>query len=408
MTTTELRASMSRRSSTADRARRALRDPDVRFVVGAFLLGRVLVSGLALLGWQLPARPPDKASAWVAQPPSHAWHALFTGLERYDAQWYLQIARDGYVPGDPSSAYFPLYPLLVRVVGVPLGGHWLLAATLVSNVALLLALLALFRLTRRELSARAGRWTVVLLLLNPVGFFLYAPYTESLFLLLAVLCLTWLREGRWWAAGAAAALGSATRSTGIALVAVLAVEALRQAGWWPRDRRALRQLVDRWCASALGAAGLVAFLGYWQARTTWREPTNALRTGFGRVPTAPWTTVWRGIDETAHRFSDASTLPYTIESLLGLAALALGVVAVRRYPPPYGVFVVASLLMPLLMAIPGRSMTSVARYDLVVFPVVWALAEVTSRRAVRAAVVSVSGSLLCILTLLFVSWHPVL
>ncbi len=43
---------------------------------------------------------------------------------RWDANWYLSIARDGYfyVPGSQSSvAFFPAYPLVLRAVGVVVG-----------------------------------------------------------------------------------------------------------------------------------------------------------------------------------------------------------------------------------------------------------------------------------------------
>src|SRR5689334_6498172 len=39
--------------------------------------------------------------------------SLFSPLARWDSTWYLGIAHDGYA--GPSSAFFPLYPLLVRV-----------------------------------------------------------------------------------------------------------------------------------------------------------------------------------------------------------------------------------------------------------------------------------------------------
>src|SRR5437763_4877392 len=58
-----------------------------------------------------------------------------TGLMAWDADWYRRIAVSGYA-ALPRSAlrFFPLYPLVGRVVAVPLGGHadWALLA--VANV----------------------------------------------------------------------------------------------------------------------------------------------------------------------------------------------------------------------------------------------------------------------------------
>ena len=389
------------------RITRQLALPDVRFALLAFLVGRVVVSLLAVIGWQLPHDPPEPAPHWAAQPPAHAWQAAFTGLEHYDAQWYLQIASDGYGPGDPSSAFFPLYPLLVRAVGVLVGGHWLLAATLVSNAALVVALVLLQRLTARELSPDLARPVVVLLLCSPVAFFLYAPYTESLFLALMLACLLQLRAGHWGWAALAAALASATRSTGALLGLVMAVEALRLTGWGPRDRASWALLLRRWAWSCIAGAGVAAYLLYWQLRGNRHAPTQALH-WFGREGETPWSVLWHGARKVVTMLDNPVAFPFNVESLLGFGALALGAVAVKRYAPPYKVLVLASLSVPLLLVIPQRPLTSIARYDLVVFPLFWALAELTRRRVVRLAVLASSATLLGFLTVLFASWHDVL
>jgi hypothetical protein len=36
---------------------------------------------------------------------------------RWDGQWYLKIASEGYRVDDGSSAFFPLYPWIVTVMG---------------------------------------------------------------------------------------------------------------------------------------------------------------------------------------------------------------------------------------------------------------------------------------------------
>lgn len=69
-------------------------------------------------------------------------------LSRWDAAWYVEIARDGYhyEPSAPSNpAFFPLYPLLIRAVHalllLPENDYWWLAiAIAISNVALVISL----------------------------------------------------------------------------------------------------------------------------------------------------------------------------------------------------------------------------------------------------------------------------
>src|SRR3990170_7008010 len=151
--------------------------------VGLFVLG-LLSPGL------FPPLDPVSVPGWPARPlPDPGLHNLFTAWERFDGLWFLRIADEGYRTADGSAAFFPLYPLLVRFVSVLLWGRPLAAALLVSNAALLGALALVYDLTRAEVSDAAARTTVVLLCVFPTAFFWFAPYSESLFLLLAVAAL---------------------------------------------------------------------------------------------------------------------------------------------------------------------------------------------------------------------------
>jgi Gpi18-like mannosyltransferase len=382
---------------------------DVRFCLIAFLLGRVLYSTLAVIGWQLPHEAPESATGWAAQPPSRPWFAAFTGLEHFDAQWYLQIASDGYAPGDPSSAFFPLYPLAIRCVGVLLGGHWLLAAYLVSSASLVVALLLLHSLTATEVSPRAARPTIVLLLSSPLGFFLYAPYSESLFLALTLACVHLLRSRRFALAAAAAALSSATRSTGVLLGAAIAAQALADVRWRPRCRPEWRRLAATLPWSLGAAGGLVAYLAYWEAVSSWHEPLDVQRTAFRREATYPWTALADGLRIASQTLTESSWLIANLCAAVALGSLALGVLAVRRTSLPIAVWVAASLVFPLCLVRPFAPLTSIARYYLVVFPLWWALARLMQGRPlVRAAVLTTNVTLGGLLTLLFASWHDVI
>ena len=194
--------------------RRALRYSALVYLgvrVGLFLVG-LLSTAL------LPVNPPPVVPGWPATSPGRSWHHVVTAWERFDAQWYLRIAADGYRVDDASAAFFPLYPLLTRLVGAALGDAWLLGAYLVSNVALVVALTVLYRLTALELSEAAARRTVLYLAVFPTALFLYAPYTESLFLALVVGALYAARRSAWALAGVLGALAALTRSTGLLLV----------------------------------------------------------------------------------------------------------------------------------------------------------------------------------------------
>jgi Mannosyltransferase (PIG-V) len=161
-------------------------------------------------------------------------------LGAWDGVHYLQIAHTGYPGALPAHlgrsniAFFPLYPLLVRVASRAFVGPPVLWAVVISLLAgtaaaVLLAAVA-FRVLaerppttgpRRAALAVVAAWSV-----QPVSFVLSMAYTEALFTALAAGCLLALLTRRWWTAGVAALLAGATRSTGIVLTACCLVAVL--------------------------------------------------------------------------------------------------------------------------------------------------------------------------------------
>src|SRR4051794_1517892 len=180
----------------------ALRDAAVALVASRLLVWVAAVVAAAV------ARPDSGASAQafdrpeLTHPFGPALDALFAPLARWDAVWYLGIAHSGY--DGASTAFFPLYPLLVRGLA-PAGdpASLLFAAFVVSLAALAGALYLLRRLAELELgSASAARRAVLLLAFFPGALWLGAPYSESLFLLLSVGAIYAARTGHWAWAGA--------------------------------------------------------------------------------------------------------------------------------------------------------------------------------------------------------------
>jgi hypothetical protein len=177
----------------------------------------------------------------------------FLGVwERFDSNWYIGIATHGYaIP--QQIAFFPFYPLLIKLFSVVMGGNALYAALLISNLSALSALIALGGFAVWEAhDTGLARWTMLALLIYPFSFFLFAAYTEGLFITFSALCLLCARQGRWRWAAVMALLAGATRPTGAALVIPLAWEWLRQSGLLqPEQWRALlhgdrAQVARRW------------------------------------------------------------------------------------------------------------------------------------------------------------------
>src|SRR5690349_2773473 len=177
-------------------------------------------------------RPGDAGQAATSFP------ALASAWLQWDAKWYVQIAQAGYF-NDQSAGFFPLYPLLIHLLGMALGGHYLMSALLISNLGALGVFIGLALLAAHEFgSARTPSYAVTMLAAYPLAFFLAAPYSEGLFIALAAFALYGARTSRWRVAAACAFFAALTRPTGIILLAPLVWEYGRQRGWWANWRRA--------------------------------------------------------------------------------------------------------------------------------------------------------------------------
>ncbi|HEX6207853.1 MAG TPA: mannosyltransferase family protein, partial [Actinomycetota bacterium] len=188
-----------------DRIRRG-----IRYCLLVFLGVRVTLTIVALVGTALlPSQEPVGPQGWEGSPLVGGWHNLVTSFERFDALWFLRVADQGYFDGDGSAVFFPGYPLLIRGVSFLLGDRPLAAGLLVSNLAFAGALVVLYFLTSAEWGQRVARRSVLYLAIFPTAFFFLAPYSESPFLLFALLAFWGARRGRWAVAGLAGAAAAA-------------------------------------------------------------------------------------------------------------------------------------------------------------------------------------------------------
>jgi hypothetical protein len=126
---------------------------------------------------------------WTSMPVLYSDGAdarLFGVWQRWDACWYLRIAQFGYEPGEPGTAFFPLYPMAIRVLGPWLFGNLTLAALAVSGIAYVAAMAILHAMVTRDVDRETAERSMLYLSVFPTAFFLFAPFTESTFLALAL------------------------------------------------------------------------------------------------------------------------------------------------------------------------------------------------------------------------------
>jgi hypothetical protein len=177
--------------------------------------------------------------------PTSALSPMVDVLSSWDGNWYMRIVRDGYprhvqphvtyFVDDARAAFFPTYPMLVRAVDKVVPGGDTTAALFTNFVLGAIAILLLGVIARRLYGEQVAAKAMVLGALFPGSFVLSFAYTEALLLVFAMGCLWCLMTQRWVAAGLLAALGTATRPNGLALVlacVVAAVIAIRQEHAW--------------------------------------------------------------------------------------------------------------------------------------------------------------------------------
>jgi Gpi18-like mannosyltransferase len=235
-------------------------------LIGLWLVVRLSTLPFAAFASQL--RPvtdlEESLPVWPPGSPLGVWlyRVFLSPWQRWDAEYYVSIAANGYQPGSASAQFHPLFPILAsplaRLLGQPM-----LALLCVSSLASLALLLAFERLARADLDEETARRSTLLLLLSPLSYSLFVPYTEALFLLLSVLCLYSAQRGRWVYAGAFGSLATLTRPQGLFLVLPLAWET------WEAADRNWRNLLRRPARLAAAVALIPGAMFVWVAYRAW-------------------------------------------------------------------------------------------------------------------------------------------
>jgi hypothetical protein len=359
--------------------------------LGVYLLTRAAMSLLAVSAAVVLA---DRANPARSRWDTERLHELGVVVDvwaRWDSDWFLRIAAEGYSWPSGTPAFFPLYPLLTGGLGRFLLGHALLAGVVVSVVAGAIAFVMLHRLGTRLVGRDAAMRAVVLLAVFPTSFFLGAVYSEALFLALALSTFLLAERGRLGWAAVATGLALLTRSQGLALLPALGLFAWRHGGW-----RGMGVLV----VPVSMFAAFPVLLGVWVGRPmaflhaqdgVWERHASVLGPLGGIVDAARSTSA---IDRHALELVTAGVM-------LSLAALAW-----RRLGAPYGVYALGVLLLP--MSFPSDrlgGLYSFPRLCLVAFPCFLAAGTIGAPRAVRIGVVAVLSALLAVNVVRWSLWY---
>jgi hypothetical protein len=372
--------------------------PDVRelaFILGLIVVTRVALTGLGIflhgLG-HLPLAPLENFT--------DIWNV-------WDGRLYIDIARDGYSAtplngqGMANYAFFPLYPLLIRLV-TSVVGNYAVAGLLVSNLCLLVACVYLYRYVALDSDADTGtaKRAAKYLILFPMAFLFSAVLTESLFLALSIACLYYARRGNWLFAGLLGFFVPLTRLPGLAILVPLAYEYLRQHVTRPAATRRpdLKGLFKPELIALLlppvGFGIWVAFnynltgdlLGFIRVQSTWG----------GHFTLPPVELLYRLLQESAYIFTGA---------IFTIAALVLMILFYKKVDFGGWLFGALLICIPLFSTQSGYSML---RYLAVVFPLCIIAAKLTKDRRIDIAFTIALVILQAILMAFWTLWSPLI
>src|SRR5215212_1536822 len=349
------------------------------FILTTFVLSRLFFFGVgivaaAFLPWVLP---------WVEGAEAPQVLGFWDPWTHWDGVIYLDLAAAGYEANGPErTAFFPLFPMLIRL-GAALGGPTALWGVLISLVATFCALYFVYRIAEKHWGQKIARNTVLSFAFFPTAFFLNAVYTEALFVAFAAGSY-WEAYGRrdLLLAGLWGALAAATRNSGVLLLIPLVYLWLRnrsEFGW-----RGLWQLA----LVPVGLLGYMIFLWYKfgdplmfaNAQTSWdRELTNPLAT----LANA-WTSATEGLKvvlDPATLFLEQSQDPaFVASNAVNIIFLFLFLIGIgfAVLPPGLSGYTFLVMLPVLLMPATGFPLLSLPRFMIAAFPLFFVLGYLLS------------------------------
>lgn len=309
-----------------------------------------------------------------AKPYQGVWPGMW---QRFDANWYVAIAENGYgtIPGDDH--FPPLFPLLIRLLQ-PLFGSAYLAGLLLSHAATIVMLKLLHDVYMQWDEPSTARKAILLFVIYPTFFFFFSAYSESLFVVLALLSFQAMQHRHWAWAGFWTFCAILTRLQGAALLAPMLYL------MW-KDQPILQKF-EHWISLAVAGLGGIFYL-FLRSRQV---------TG-GAVPFAE--SAWH-----AHLVMPWETYGYAVNTMLSgnasfidvlnWAVMTLFIVLLiwgwKKIPFEYNIYTACSILIILIRVVETQPLISMSRYSLTLFPTFYALSLLSENPWIRRLVIYTS------------------
>lgn len=313
---------------------------------------------------------------------------------RWDAAWYLLIAKDGYSAFGRELAFLPGYPMVTRLLGKLLGGQYLLASLIVSWSAVFGICLLLEERFYRQAHPKTAVRGIRNLLFFPTAIFFFAGYTESLFLLLVLLAWRFAEKGNWLLAGILGGLATLTRFQGVLLILPFGLMWLRN---W-REHRV--QALLAFFPIPLAYFGWDLFV-----RLSYQTQPYLIQTqGWSSHFDWPWVGIFGSLKRI---FSSPASESFS--AALDILAVLIAVISImywlRKKAYPEVSFMAVVILISVTKITDAGMLGSVSRFIIPLFPIYLMLAEWGKQIKYDRLILVVSIFLWLFCAALFFSWN---
>lgn len=329
-----------------------------------------------------------------------------------DAQWYLAIAENGYPDRNELAAnvrydlrmiersrdavlkyaFFPLWPMVIRATQLAFADVNV-AGFVAANLLSFVALLVLYRLVTARMGSEIGFWTTVLFAASPFAMFLHVPFSESLFLFLAVLTFSACERESWLLTGIVVGLGVVTRPNGIAMgvvpVTYLIVHGIRRPEW-------LRAQFPKVLWLAVAAIPPSLFLWHNYVKMGSAFIFTEVIDWWGYDEKSLWDNLWHNTIESAVNFAGLPLHSFhesKVDFILLALSLVVWAIGTRKLPWHFSAYAISIIAIPLLTK---GDLMSYSRYVLMAWPL-WCGLVLSVPERVRGRVCAV----LCVLFFVF-------
>lgn len=355
--------------------------PEIKYILILFLITRV---ALTIVG----------GAAKIVLFNDTLTHFLWTDVWNvWDAKWYLNIAEHGYTyvspdQGEANYAFFPLYPILIRLVGYLIGSTYA-AGIIVSNVCLIIACYFLYKLIRLDEDQETAKRTIKYLFVFPTAFIFSGILTESLFLALILAVFYYARKKHWLLAGTIGLFASLTKLIGAFLILPLAYEYLKQRNF------SIKKIRFNALFLLLIPLGVVCFAAYNYHLTGDALAFIHVQKWWGNHTSNPFVTLWNALH--------SGSFDTFFQGTFTLIALIILIVFIKRIRFSYWLEGIYTLLVPMT----GGIMYSMLRHVVIAFPIYLIFAKISKNKNVDQLLTIFLAILQGYLMIIWTTWRHV-